>query len=78
MTRSEFNPYLNMTYIKLDKTGNAYCLENGRYIRNRSIDETIDDIIELEDDVLNPLDKRLDIVIARFELYIIAGPYELN
>lgn len=71
MIRSEFDTYLNLTYIKLGSIGH-YCLENNRFLKSCTWSEALDnteamtdkteqlatDAINLDDiDMLNIVDK---------------------
>lgn len=77
MIKSEFDPYSNMTYITLDKDGNKYCLEEGCYLKQRKMSDTIDDLAEdASDQQIETHNNQLDFIISKLELAII--PYKDN
>lgn len=65
MTKSEFDPYLNMTYLAL-KNDAYFCLDNGRYIAHST-----------NSDSVNRIEKLCDRVEENATVAIVEGDIEL-
>lgn len=91
MIKSEFDPYSNLTYVYLDKFNNAFCIERGKYVKQRSLSEAIENISTRADEqiseaiqanaieIFNKADEQinhLDFLSAKMELCFI--PYKDN
>jgi hypothetical protein len=92
--KSEFDKYLNMSYVVLDKDGNGYCRDNGRYLKVTS--DPIGDVEDLLDrteqaatdaiqtgniDALSKADKienSTDFICAKLELEFKGRNYKIQ
>ena len=94
MKKSEFDTYINMTYVELRE--GAFCLDNGRYLRQQKFRDTVDNLSDVEYkneqvassailvgdlDILeksNNIDSSIDSICAKLELELASPKYREN